>query len=153
VSPKNAARLKTNQPISTRFATLLARGGLELQSGFVPAKLKILVPFDAREALTLREAAKTAGCSETTMKTWSSEFFIGRKIVGQWKVSAVALAMLLDGNEAALVAYLGGHRSGPVVAPYLEQVGLKARPTETIKNNKPDGSSGSDLTGSRKTGA
>jgi hypothetical protein len=88
-------------------------------------ELQTLIPYDAREALTLSEAARIARRSETTLKTWCSRHFIGRRVVGgPWQVSAVALAMLLDGNDAALIAYLAGDRSGALVCPYFERAGL-----------------------------
>jgi hypothetical protein len=56
----------------------------------------VLIPFDAREALTLHEAAKIATVSETTVARWCKE------IGGAWRVSRVALQMMLDDNGPAL---------------------------------------------------
>ena len=54
-------------------------------------------------------------------------YHIGRRVVGgPWQVSRVALAMLLDGNNAALGAYLSGDRDGPLVAPYFAAVAAEA---------------------------
>ena len=97
---------------------------------------QVLVPFDAREAITLREAAKIAGRSESTLKSWCGLYFIGRRIVGgPWQVSTVALAALLDGNQAALRAYLAGDRGGPLVAPYFERAGLRSAERDRIDRN------------------
>jgi hypothetical protein len=58
----------------------------------------ILVPFDAREVITLRVAAERANKSESTMRSWCVEHGIGRRVGdGPWNVSRVALAMFLDG--------------------------------------------------------
>jgi hypothetical protein len=55
---------------------------------------RVLVPFDRREALTLRQAAEIAGRSETTVRKWAAFCDLGRRIgAGHWAVSRVALAM------------------------------------------------------------
>src|SRR3954467_12854355 len=55
-----------------------------------------LVPYDRREAMTRREAAKHAGRSEGTVRMWCLQHDIGRRVAGgPWAVSRVALAMLL----------------------------------------------------------
>jgi hypothetical protein len=88
---------------------------------------QILIPFNKREAMTLRKVPKLAGKSEGTVPTWCCQYDIGRRIVGgPWCVSRVALAMLLDGDADALTAYLAGDRHGPLVAPYYERLGLGA---------------------------
>src|SRR3954462_15864746 len=88
---------------------------------------QVLIPFDRRESMTLRDAAKLAGRSEGTLRTWCQQHDIGRRVAGgPWCVSRVALAMLLDGNANALAAYLAGERHGPLVAPYFERLGLGA---------------------------
>jgi hypothetical protein len=85
----------------------------------------VLVPYDRREGMTLRDAAKLAGKSEGTVRTWCQQHDIGRRVAGgPWCVSTVALAMLLDGNADALAAYLAGDRHGPLVASYYERLGL-----------------------------
>jgi hypothetical protein len=73
----------------------------------------------------LREAAAISGMSIETMRRIASLHDIGRKIGGQWKVSRVALAMWLEGNRQALSAYLAGDRSGPLVRPYFERLGIQ----------------------------
>ena len=81
---------------------------------------KVLVPYDPREAISLKQAAKLSRRSETTVRGWCGKFYIGRRVVGgPWEVSRAALAMLLDGNQAALRAYLSGDRQGAVVSAYL----------------------------------
>jgi hypothetical protein len=89
------------------------------------ASPSVLTPFDKRESMTLADAAKQAGRSESTVKTWCQKWSIGRRVAGgPWCVSRVALAMLLDGNATALKAYHAGDRHGPLVAPYYERLGL-----------------------------
>src|SRR3954453_20617798 len=88
---------------------------------------QVLVPFDRREAMTLRDAAKLAGKSEGTVRSWCCQHDIGRRVAGgPWCVSRVALAMLLDGNAGCLKAYLAGYRHGSLVTPYYERLGLSA---------------------------
>lgn len=85
----------------------------------------VLVPFDHREAMSLRSAAKFAGRSETTVRGWCAMYGIGRRIVGgPWTVSRVALAMLIEGQQDALRAYHAGDREGPLVAAYFHRLGL-----------------------------
>ena len=85
----------------------------------------VLVPYDKREGMSLRAAAEHAGRSEATVRTWCYQHNIGRRVAGgPWCVSRVALAMLLDGNAAALAAYHAGDRHRPLVAAYYERLGL-----------------------------
>src|SRR4051812_30749853 len=88
---------------------------------------QVLIPFDKREAMTLRTAGELAGKSESTVRTWCQQHDIGRRVAGgPWCVSRVALAMLLDGSADALAAYLAGDRHGPLVAAYYERLRLGA---------------------------
>jgi hypothetical protein len=88
---------------------------------------RVLIPFDKREAMSLGEAAKLAGRSQGTLKTWCQQRDIGRRVAGgPWCVSRVALAMLLDGDAAALAAYHAGDRHGPSVAQYYDRLGLSS---------------------------
>lgn len=49
-------------------------------------------------------------------------FEIGRRVGGGvWVISKVALAMHLDGDAAALKAYLSGDRSSQAVKAYFER--------------------------------
>lgn len=80
---------------------------------------QVLRPFSRAEAITVAEAVAISGKSERTIRTWCMIHDIGRKIGGQWAVSVVALHMLLEGNDAALAAYLKGDRSSPLVTDYF----------------------------------
>ena len=85
---------------------------------------QVLIPFDRREAISLRTAAKTADRSESTVRIWCQEKGIGRKVAGDvWFVSRVALAMF-DNDIRALNAYKGGDRSSPLVTAYYDRLGL-----------------------------
>lgn len=87
----------------------------------------VLVPYDPREACTLAQAARRAGKSESTVRNWCVNRGIGRRIAGgTWSVSRPALEMLLDGDEAALLAYHNGDRLGPLVRGYFERAGLSS---------------------------
>ena len=97
-------------------------------------ELKVLVPYDPREAMSVRQAAKLAGRSETTVRGWCGCYHIGRRVVGgPWQVSRVALAMLLDGRDDALRAYLSGARSGELVDAYFARI--KNSPTAPSNGN------------------
>src|SRR3954469_7638483 len=86
---------------------------------------QVLVPYDKREAMTLRAAAELAGKSEGTVRTWCQQHDIGRRVAGgPWGGSRAPPTILLGGNGAALAAYHAGDRHGPLVAPYYERLGL-----------------------------
>lgn len=87
--------------------------------------LKILMPYDPRERISLAAAAKRAGKSETTIRNWCHQHGLGRRVGGGiWVVSQVALAMFLDGDIAALAAYHSGDHSK--VVRYFERFALSA---------------------------
>ena len=88
---------------------------------------RCLIPFDRREGMTVAAAAKRSGYVARTIRTWCEARDIGRHVGSPgapWTVSRVALAMLLDGDEAALAFYLAGDRSSPAVVHYYEREGL-----------------------------
>src|SRR5688500_11237265 len=89
---------------------------------------RVLVPFDRREALSLRGAAEISGKSIETIRRWASLYDIGRRIGGQWAVSHPALLMMLDGDRRALRAYLNGDR-GRAVEPYFQRAAAGVRLT------------------------
>jgi len=91
----------------------------------IPASNSVLVPYDKREALSVRAAAEKAGRSASTIRAWCERYSIARRIAGgNWEVSRVALQMLLDGKMEALAAYHAGDRKSPAVAAYFERFGL-----------------------------
>jgi hypothetical protein len=68
--------------------------------------VRTLVPFADEERISIGKAAHIAGKSERTLRNWCVEHRIGRRIAGgNWAVSRIALAMLLDGDLEALIAY------------------------------------------------
>jgi hypothetical protein len=86
---------------------------------------RILVPFDKRECISLKEAAGIAGKSESTIRAWVEEHGLGRRIGGgTWSVSRVALAMFLDGDDRALRAYHAGDRTSDTIARYFIRAGV-----------------------------
>jgi hypothetical protein len=85
---------------------------------------QVLIPFHRSEVLSIAEAAAIAGRKVRTLRDWCLRHDIGRRIGGQWAVSRVALAMLLDGDRAALEAYLAGDRRSPTVVGYFERCGV-----------------------------
>ena len=83
----------------------------------------VLVPYDEREAISVQVAARKAGKSPRTIRLWADEHGIGRRIAGgSWKISRVALQMLLDGDRAALGLYHAGNRRHPSVVAYFERL-------------------------------
>lgn len=91
---------------------------------------QILAPFDIRESMEVSAAAKVSGKVAATIRTWCERYGIGRKIAGDWHVSRVALRMFLDGDNAALAAYLAGDRSSERVVLYFELAGVPAAQKE-----------------------
>ena len=89
----------------------------------------VLHPFDPTEAISVVKAAARAGKSDRTIRNWCMERQIGRRIAGQWAVSAVALDMLLAGDDNALQAYLAGDR---LSAPVVEYYRLRSIPIRQI---------------------
>jgi hypothetical protein len=87
---------------------------------------RALIPFNFKEAVSVKEAASIAGRSQRTIRRWTMEFGIGRRIAGgNWAVSRVALAMLLDGDHDALIGYCNGARAQfEPVARHFQKVGL-----------------------------
>src|SRR5215475_856688 len=83
----------------------------------------IMIPFDNRESMSVRAAAKLAGKSENTIRLWAERYGIGRKIGGDWHISRVALRIFLDGDTTALSAYHSDDRNNPLVRPYFERAG------------------------------
>jgi hypothetical protein len=85
----------------------------------------VLIPYDVREAISVASAARNAGKSETTTRTWCRRSHIGRRIGGSWAVSRVALAMLIEDDMDALANYLDGARAQyDPVASYYRRLGL-----------------------------
>ena len=84
----------------------------------------ILRPYNRAEAITVEEAARRAGRSTRTLRSWCLSYDVGRRIAGRWAVSIVALEMYLDGNKEALTAYLAGDRSSPTVVAYFKRLGV-----------------------------
>lgn len=85
-------------------------------------KPQILIPFDAREAISVASAASIARVSDDTIRRWADLENLGRRIGGRWVLSRIALAMYLDGDRRALAAYLVGDRTSSQVARYIELV-------------------------------
>jgi hypothetical protein len=87
---------------------------------------RCLIPFDRREGMTTAEAAEQANRTERTIRMWCRDHDIGRRVAGgPWLVSRVALAMYLNGDTAALSAYLAGDRRSSRVWPYFAAEGLE----------------------------
>jgi len=90
------------------------------------AKRLIMVPFDARESISIAVAMRLSGKAGNTIRLWAQRHGIGRKIGGDWHISRVALRMFLDGDMVALTAYHAGNRTDPTVRAYFERAGCGA---------------------------
>lgn len=80
----------------------------------------------ADEVLSLKEAAHRANRSVDRMRRLVDEYGIGRQMgrAGRVEVSALALEMVLHGDDVALERLKGGDRSHPAVVVYLRHLGL-----------------------------
>jgi len=89
---------------------------------------QILIPFNPAEALDVSQAARRAKRTDRTIRSWCEEHHIGRRVPagGHWRVSAVALQMLLEGDDGALQAYLGGDRESDRVLSYYGRLRISA---------------------------
>lgn len=84
---------------------------------------QVLRPYHRLEAMTVAEAAIEANRSQRTVRAWCLRHELGRKIKGSWRVSRVAFAMFLDGNDA-LNLYLCGDRTSPSVVAYFTRLNI-----------------------------
>src|SRR6204780_2783298 len=89
------------------------------------AKPHVLLPFDIREAVPISDAARIAGRSTVTVRTWAANLDLGRPVGGRWMISRVALAMFLESDRKALRAYLSGDRENGLVVSYCQRFGLQ----------------------------
>src|SRR5262245_13557572 len=105
--------------------------GLARKATMKPA---VLHPYDPAEAIGIAEAALRADKSTRTLRNWCADHQIGRRIAGQWAVSAIALDMLLASDGAALQAYLAGDRTADCVVSYYRRrsIALPAPPAPTM---------------------
>jgi hypothetical protein len=94
-------------------------------------KPQVLHPYDPAEAIGITEAATRAGKSDRTIRNWCLDHQIGRRIAGQWAVSAVALDMLLEGDVDCLQAYLAGDRTSEQVTSYFKARSIPLATTDT----------------------
>lgn len=96
-----------------------------------------LIPFDKREGFSLVNAAKLAGKSVGTVRSWCLQHGLGRRVGGgTWIVSKVAFAMFLDGDMVALAAYQSGDRSSLLVAPYFKRFDLIPQNSQSLQNSQ-----------------
>jgi hypothetical protein len=68
-----------------------------MQSHPDPSERPMMVPYDARESISIAVAAKLSGKAGNTVRLWVEQYGIGRKIGCDWHISRVALWMFLDG--------------------------------------------------------
>lgn len=90
---------------------------------------RVLLPFNADEALTVSQACVFAKRSAPTMRLWAEDYDIGRRVAGKWMISIVALAMHLDGDRPALALYLSGDRESSSVLDYFARFRIAVYPT------------------------
>ncbi|WFU26313.1 hypothetical protein QA649_08925 [Bradyrhizobium sp. CB1717] len=62
--------------------------------------------------------------TQRTIINWCEAYGLGRLIGGRWRVSCIALQMLLDGNTGALAKYLTGNREDPLITGYFARLNV-----------------------------
>lgn len=77
------------------------------------------------EGISTAAAAELAGVNERTVRKWCLDHGIGLRVCGRWRVSIVALMMILSGDQDALSAYQDGDRTSPNVVEYFERFVLR----------------------------
>src|SRR5262245_4088368 len=89
------------------------------------------LPFDPAEFIGTEEARRRAGVAQRTIREWCALHRIGRRIAGRWRVSQVALDMLLSEDRNALEAYHAGDRTSDHVRRYFARrnIVLPSKPT------------------------
>ncbi len=88
--------------------------------------LQAPILYNPREFISVSIAAGLAGVTPRTVQNWCCAHRIGRRIAnGRWRVSRIALQMLLNDDNGALKAYLAGERADERVAAYLRCAGLQ----------------------------
>jgi len=90
-------------------------------------KYHVLIPWDVREAITVTEAAKVAGCSLVTVRTWAALHGLGRRVGGRWMLSRVALTMYLDGDAKAFRKLFASGEGRPLAALIRRHVKIRPR--------------------------
>jgi hypothetical protein len=92
---------------------------------------KVLLPFDPAEFISTEEARRRAGVAQRTVREWCVLHGIGRRIAGRWRVSQVALDMLLGEDCRALEAYQAGDRTSDQVRLYFacRNIALASQPS------------------------
>lgn len=100
------------------------RGGHPRGCNIPLGEPQVLRPFIRDEVVSIGEAALIAGRAKRTVREWCLLYDLGRRIVGQWSVSKVALAMFLDADKAALDLYLRGNRHSEAVTSYYTRLGV-----------------------------
>ncbi len=88
--------------------------------------LQAPILYNPREFISVSIAASMAGVTPRTVQNWCCAHRIGRRIAnGPWRVSRIALQMLLNDDKVALKAYLAGERADERVAAYVQRAGLQ----------------------------
>jgi len=81
---------------------------------------RVLIPFIAKEACTVSQAAKIAGKSAGTIRNWIERFHIGCRVgPSHFMVSKIALRLLLCREWPGLLDYLRGDRLGDRVLLHI----------------------------------
>jgi hypothetical protein len=89
-----------------------------------PPDAAILIPFDRAESITVAEAAKRLGRSQSSIKRLAYMYGLGRPIAKRWLISWPALLAFIEGDIEGLQAYWVGDRSSPLIASLYERAGV-----------------------------
>lgn len=80
------------------------------------------VSLNIGDVLSLKEAARIAGCDDSTIRRWAMQYGIGRQMAFNqaWRISGPAFRMVLAADSAALEAFRDRRYGDELVKPYLQ---------------------------------
>jgi hypothetical protein len=81
------------------------------------------VSLNVGDVLSLKEAARIAGCDDSTIRRWAKLYGIGRQLAFNqtWRISGPALRIVLAADNEALEAFRAGNLDSGLVKPYLNE--------------------------------
>jgi len=107
----------------------------ELVKGATVLKLPAATPAPSRlrplhipkaEAITIKDAVFQFDISAETLHRYIRQFGIANQVVpsAPWRISVIALAMVLDGDHDALALLRNDERNHPDVVRYFARLGV-----------------------------
>lgn len=96
------------------------------------------VSLNVGDVLSLKEAARIAGCDDSTIRRWALQYGIGRQLAFNqtWRISGPAFRMILAADSAALEAFRERRYDDELVTPYLQStIDNGAKPVSFINGD------------------